>query len=199
MAFKTFAPGVLTSSDVNTFLMRQSVIVCTAATRPSSPNEGMVIYETDTDLFQFWNGSAFKPMVTNVRTAYTPTVGGTGWALGNGTSTGFFSQYGNLVFFTATVVFGSTSTFGGGPGGLEVGLPIARASGNIEFAGRFVDTSIAGQFFGQGIAATSTSVCEMNAINSTFANGRIESVINTKPFTWANGDSAFVAGSYVVA
>jgi hypothetical protein len=29
MAFKTFAPGVLTSSDVNTFLMRQAVITCT--------------------------------------------------------------------------------------------------------------------------------------------------------------------------
>jgi hypothetical protein len=26
MAFKTFAPGVLTSSDVNTFLMRQAVM-----------------------------------------------------------------------------------------------------------------------------------------------------------------------------
>jgi hypothetical protein len=62
MAFKTFAPGVLTSSDVNTFLMRQSVITCTAATRPASPNEGMLIYETDTDLFKVYSGTAWGDM-----------------------------------------------------------------------------------------------------------------------------------------
>lgn len=50
MAFKTFTAGaVLTASDVNTYLAKQAVIVCTSTTRPSSPPEGMVIYETDTD------------------------------------------------------------------------------------------------------------------------------------------------------
>lgn len=50
MPFKTFVAGaVLTASDVNTYLAKQAVIVCTSTTRPSSPPEGMVIYETDTD------------------------------------------------------------------------------------------------------------------------------------------------------
>ena len=50
MAFKTFTPGAtLTASEVNTYLAKQSVIVCTSTTRPSSPPEGMTIYETDTD------------------------------------------------------------------------------------------------------------------------------------------------------
>lgn len=50
MAFKTFTAGaVLTASDVNTYLAKQAVIVCTSTTRPSSPPEGMTIYETDTD------------------------------------------------------------------------------------------------------------------------------------------------------
>lgn len=50
MAYKTFVDGVdLPASDLQTYLMNQSVIVCTSSTRPSSPNEGMVIYETDTD------------------------------------------------------------------------------------------------------------------------------------------------------
>jgi hypothetical protein len=198
MAFKTFAPGVLTSSDVNTFLMRQSMIVCTAATRPSSPNEGMVIYETDTDLFQFWNGSAWKPIVTNVQVAYTPTVSGTGWALGNGAASGAYSQIGNLVVFNVQLTFGSTTTYGPGPDGLQISLPIARV-GNIEANTSYIDLSAATIFLGQGRAATSTSVCELNAINSTFANGRIESVIQGKPFTWATGDTVFVAGSYLVA
>lgn len=198
MAFKTFAAGVLTSSDVNTFLMRQSVITCTAATRPASPNEGMLIYETDTDLFQFWNGAAWKPMVSNVQVAYTPTVSGTGWALGNGAASGVYSQIGNFVRFSAQVTFGSTSTYGPGSDGLQISLPIARV-GNIELSGSFIDTSTAQIFLGQGRAAPSTGVCEMNAINSTFANGRIESVIQGKPFTWATGDTALVAGSYLVA
>lgn len=50
MPFKTFVAGsVLTASDVNTYLAKQSVIVCTSTTRPSSPPEGMAVYETDTD------------------------------------------------------------------------------------------------------------------------------------------------------
>ena len=50
MAFKAFVPGAtLTAAEVNTYLAKQSVIVCTSTTRPSSPPEGMTIYETDTD------------------------------------------------------------------------------------------------------------------------------------------------------
>ncbi|MEU8371227.1 hypothetical protein [Micromonospora tulbaghiae] len=58
MAFKTFSAGdVLTASDVNTYLMKQVVIVCTSASRPSSPVEGMTIYETDTDVVRVHDGS----------------------------------------------------------------------------------------------------------------------------------------------
>lgn len=49
MAFKTFTSTTFSSSDVNTYLMKQANIVCTSGTRPASPNEGMTIYETDTD------------------------------------------------------------------------------------------------------------------------------------------------------
>lgn len=50
MAFKTFVAGAtLTAAEVNTYLAKQAVIVCTSSTRPSSPPEGMTIYETDTD------------------------------------------------------------------------------------------------------------------------------------------------------
>lgn len=34
--------------------------VCTSTTRPASPYEGQTIYETDTDLLRYWNGSAWK-------------------------------------------------------------------------------------------------------------------------------------------
>ncbi|AXH89396.1 hypothetical protein AB0N38_26170 [Micromonospora aurantiaca] len=58
MAFKSFSAGdVLTASDVNTYLMKQVVIVCTSASRPPSPVEGMTIYETDTDVVRVHDGS----------------------------------------------------------------------------------------------------------------------------------------------
>ena len=55
MAFKTFADAAtLPAADLNTYLMKQAVIVCTSGTRPSSPVEGMTIYETDTDSLKIY-------------------------------------------------------------------------------------------------------------------------------------------------
>lgn len=61
MGFKTWvSEEVLASSDVNSLLMKQTVIVCTSGTRPGSPNEGMMIYETDTDTYRGHDGSAWQ-------------------------------------------------------------------------------------------------------------------------------------------
>lgn len=60
MAFKTWSVGdVLTAADVNTYLGKQAVIVATSGDRPTSPVEGMTIYETDTDQTMQWSGSAW--------------------------------------------------------------------------------------------------------------------------------------------
>ena len=55
--------------------------VCTSSTNPTSPFEGQMIYETDTDLLKIWNGTAW--IVVNsgtttyefVQTIYYTTVG----------------------------------------------------------------------------------------------------------------------------
>lgn len=61
MAFKTFTAGsVLTAAEVNDYLMEQVVITCTSGTRPGSPNDGMTIYETDTNYLRIYNGSAWR-------------------------------------------------------------------------------------------------------------------------------------------
>jgi hypothetical protein len=106
MAFKTFAPGVLTSSDVNTFLMRQSVITCTAATRPASPNEGMTIYETDTDIYLVYDGTDWKRNLGGW-TSFTPTL--TNFTLGNGTVAASYSVIGKTVVYRGEIVAGSTT------------------------------------------------------------------------------------------
>lgn len=62
--FKTFAAGeVLTATDVNTYLMQQTVMVFASesarTTAIASPTEGMFSYLADTDAFQYYTGSAW--------------------------------------------------------------------------------------------------------------------------------------------
>jgi hypothetical protein len=61
---KTFTAGeVLTASDVNTYLMEQSVMVFGGTAARSSaiptPSEGMVSYRSDIDNLELYNGSAW--------------------------------------------------------------------------------------------------------------------------------------------
>lgn len=76
MAFKTFTAGsVLTAADVNDYLMEQVVIACTSGTRPGSPNEGMTIYETDTDRYAVHNGTDWVyPLVSVTKTSAAQSV-----------------------------------------------------------------------------------------------------------------------------
>ena len=62
-------------------------------------------------------------------TAFTPTVGGTGWTKGNGTTSGNYKQAGKLVIAQASFVYGSTSTYGGA-GVLSLSTPVT-GSGTI--------------------------------------------------------------------
>lgn len=196
MAFKTFAPGVLTSSDVNTFLMRQSVITCTSGTRPASPNEGMTIYETDTDRALIYTGTDWQPIVNvGAWTSYTASLtsigSGTDWALGNGTITVTYSKVGRLVAMQFTIVFGSTTTFGTKALGLTLpfnavtsgfNLPIGQADAfdvspantyQLSVNAHFTNTQI---FFGA------------YAYPGGGAFTTFDQVDSTTPFTWASTD-----------
>ena len=64
MPRKVFTSGeVLSASDVNSFLMNQSVMVFAGtAARGSaipSPTEGMLTYLADSNTLEYWNGSSF--------------------------------------------------------------------------------------------------------------------------------------------
>ena len=68
MAYKTFANGFpLPASDLNNFLMNQSVIVfadsAARGTAIPSPVEGMLTYLQDTNAYESWNGSAYVALV----------------------------------------------------------------------------------------------------------------------------------------
>jgi hypothetical protein len=64
MAYKVFSNGsVLNASDLNDFLMRQSVMVFSSSTARASaitsPTEGMMTYLEDTNRFQYYTGTAW--------------------------------------------------------------------------------------------------------------------------------------------
>ena len=128
---KTFSPGdVLTSSDVQGYLMDQSVMVFAGtAARTSaipSPSAGMVAYSTATGL-QLYNGSAW----VDASTGYGSATGGTSltaWTTGGFDYNGIkFTTDGTLTVTKAGLFDvcligggGAGSRGGGGAGGLLV-------------------------------------------------------------------------------
>jgi hypothetical protein len=67
MAYKVFSNGsVLNASDLNDYLMNQSVMVFSSSTARASaitsPVEGMMTYLEDTNRFQFYNGTDWQDL-----------------------------------------------------------------------------------------------------------------------------------------
>jgi hypothetical protein len=68
MAYKVFSNGsVLNASDLNDYLMNQSVMVfsssSTRASALTAPIEGMLTWLEDTNVYQYWNGSAWTNLI----------------------------------------------------------------------------------------------------------------------------------------
>ena len=64
MPRKVFVDGeILSASDMNTYLSNQTLMVFADATARTTaiptPTEGMVTYLSDTNVFQYWNGSLY--------------------------------------------------------------------------------------------------------------------------------------------
>jgi hypothetical protein len=79
MAYKTFANGFpLPASDLNNYLMNQSVIVFADSTARSAalptPTEGMITYLEDTNLVEVYNGSAWTDINDNTAAIPKSTV-----------------------------------------------------------------------------------------------------------------------------
>lgn len=132
-------------------------------------------------------------------TAYTPTLGGTGWAIGNGSVEGHYCQIGKTVFFTASISFGSTSTFGAGQ--LTFTAPINH--GSNQMTGRQVlaqgyDASTGKFYMLQGHGTSTAGTFGLRSIASGTA-GEMGSLTSTAPITWANGDIIRIHGFYEAA
>lgn len=192
MAFKTFAPGVLTSSDVNTFLMRQAVITCTAATRPASPNEGMTIYETDTDTYKGYSGSAWEDILTaQAWRSFTPTINN--WTAGNAVLDCDYIKVGRLVVARYQITLGSTSS---PSGNLSVSVPVtavAPTTRRVSVGNAYLwDVSPGAPYAGEFLLATANTIGitfkDVPGGGPAFAPVRHIDVQPTVPFTWTTSD-----------
>ena len=125
---------------------------------------------------------------------YTPSVGGTGFALGNGTISGRWKKVGRVVTFIINVTWGSTSTYGAGP--LTLTLPTAAQSSGAVFGARYLDVgSVVGYpGFALSVSGSTTITPLCHVASATYAtDGGLTSTI---PFTWANTDTIVVSGTY---
>ena len=127
----------------------------------------------------FLNAGVMTP--SGAWTSYTPTVGGTGWALGNATTVGAYAQAGKATDFQVQITFGTTSTFG--TGALTISLPV-QASGSTTantWYGSAVHSGVTYPVILAASAGGTSGVCL--TVASPAGN-----VTSTAPFTWAPGD-----------
>ena len=95
--------------------------VCTSSTRPTAPFTGQMIFETDTFVLNFWNGTAWQGAVSapaGAIEAYAGSTAPTGWLLSFGQAVSR-STYANLFAVIST-------TYGVGDGSTTFNLPDLR-------------------------------------------------------------------------
>ena len=180
MAYKTFANGFpLPASDLNNFLMNQSVIVfADSAARTSaipSPVEGMLTYLEDTNAYESWNGSAFvnindntdaipKSTVTTAQDLIVADGASSVTRLGVGTNDQILSVVAGAVAWADA----------GGGGGMNsiIEITATNSSYDVSAISGFVRITIIG---GGGGGASSNTAGSRGGTTSITYDGRTES------------------------
>lgn len=188
MAFKVFTSAVLTAADVNDYLQEQAVIVCTSGTRPTA-QEGMTIYETDTDRVQVYDGTGWIKLYEPAQ-SWTPTV--TNLTTTSGTWTAGYTRSGGWLDYWGKFVFGASSAIAGA---LTLTLPV---NASVAILGqhfvRVVDSGTA-QYEGTGRNA-STSAVDLQVLDASVTNLRATPISSTVPMTWTTSDELHISGRY---
>jgi hypothetical protein len=203
--YKTFTAGnILRASEVNTYLMQQSVMrfsTPSAADSALGANkaEGMVIYATSNEFLYAYNGAAWIPFASAVGsgtgymgawTGYTPTL--TGITLGSGTVAFTWIRQGNTVRVRGRFTFGAGS---GVTGAISISLPATAVSANWV---PNVSARAAGADYAMlGIAATGS--VGVHALGSAGAYVNRVTTSSTIPATWTSGDYITFSATYEAA
>jgi len=197
MAYKTFVNGaVLPASDMNTYLMKQTVMVFADATARdaalTSPTEGMFAFLTSNDHYTIYNGSSWQKFDI-ATTAYTPTL--SGFTAGTGaTVTGYYSRMGNWCTFNVQIILGTGFAF---TGAMNLSLPITQAS-TPRFHATGRGNPAGTSYLLQAVAVTSTNTFNVYAVGSSGAYATFNLTGAAVPNTWATGNSLTITGTYEV-
>ena len=185
MPFKEFVAGTpALASDMNTYLMEQSVMVfASAAARNAAlptPNEGMVTYIEANDHLTIYNGTAWIVFDTKT-TTYTPTF--TNFTLGNGViNHARYWKLGKIVYLVVDVTLGTTSAV---TGQITISFP-STAFGSAHNQGA-CEMSIGGTTYVGSLRGSSSTTFFLNALGvaGTYATRTATSA--TIPATWGSG------------
>lgn len=176
--------------------------VCTSATRPTGTDRftGRTCWESDTEQFIMWDGSAWKYTGGSTMTAagYTLTItGGTSGTASNGDATvnTAYKREGEWVSFFARYTLGATTNFSTAIGTFNFLLPpIAgtQATGTIIGTGAIADASTGDRF----VCALMIEDSTHHSLVITRAGSAL--VTNAVPWTWAQNDTIRFEGRYKV-
>jgi hypothetical protein len=203
--FRDFATNeVLTSANVNNYLMTQAVMsFASSSTRDSalsgSLEEGMVAYGRSENRLWVYDGSAWQ-VVWQEWTSYTPTLAGTGWSQGNGVFTAGYAVSSGVCHFHIVLSMGSTTSFGSGAPTFTVPL-----TADTTFGTGYQWHVGAAQ---QGAASTmhpvswrlaSSTQIMAHAHTTSGSYVGLSNVTSSVPFTWGTGHRLSARGSYQIA
>jgi len=195
MAYKTFVSGTpALASDINTYLVNQSVNVFTnAAARTAAiptPTEGMVTYLTGNDHLAVYSGTEWVTWDLAWQ-AYTPTL--TNLVLGSGaTTSAFYARMGKTVVAQIYISMGTGAT---ASGQFSISLPVdiasSQRSGSV---GTCVmrDAAAAVSYLGSVLATGSApSVARMQNIGVAGTYANLSTQTATIPFTWVTNAASY--------
>ena len=201
MALVTWTTGATISKTNLDAVARQVLITCTSTTRPASPDEGMSIYETDTDRILIWTGSTWL-IVCEPWQTFTPTLNGATLdpTLGSGsTATSRYQRSYGLVTYQGIVQFGTSGT-AAGTGDYTISLPVTAAVGitarHLGVANAW-DNSAAHTCITTALLNTSTTM--KFAFANSWPMGNVNYIGAAQPMTWAANDQLFWTVSYEAA
>lgn len=176
--------------------------VCTSTSRPSSPFDGQVIYETDTNRVAVWDNTAWT-YLTGANfvewTAYTPTW--TNLTVGNGSQEFRYIQIGKLVTVSGRFTFGSTTSVTSSP--IKLSLPVTARTPTLTNAGQGLGggtfTDAGSSLYAAVVVYDTTTrvgLC-VYGTGGTFAT--VTDTSSSNPFVWANTDEIGITFSYEAA
>ncbi len=182
--WKSFTSASLTADDVNGYLMSQAVMVFDSSTTRSAtlvaPTEGMVTYLKDTNLLQYYSGSAWVGVgggVTSLTTSsgLSTNTGATGAV--SITNTGVTSLTSSSGLSTNTSATGAVSVTNTGVtsnvAGTGVGVSSATGASTISI-GQSVATSASPTFSNVNLTAPSAGLTIGSWSSSPTAWGAVE-------------------------